>query len=73
MTELTKRQEETVLNCYANLPPDEKLPFVEMIEFVAAHPGSHRLLREARMRRLDEPSKIFAYLQDNWVDPEPLQ
>jgi len=72
MNTKAKKQEAAILNCYVNLPPDEKLPFVEMIEFVAAHPGSSRLLREARIKGLEEISEIFSYLQDNWVAPEPL-
>ncbi len=70
--EKANKQEEAVLTCYLNLPPDEKLPFVEMIEFVAAHPGSAGLLSEARTKGLEDISEIFAYLQDNWVAPEPL-
>ena len=71
MNTKAKKQEAAILNCYRNLPPDEKPIFVEMIDFVAAHPGSHRLLREARTKGLEELSEIFAYLLDHWVDPEP--
>ncbi len=71
MNTKAKKQEAAILNCYRNLPPDEKPIFVEMIDFVAAHPGSHRLLREARTKGLEELSEIFAYMRDNSVDPEP--
>ena len=73
MNKKAKKQEQAVLDCYVNLPPDEKLPFVEMIEFVAAHPGSGRLLSEARTKGLEDISEIFAYLLDHWVDPEPAR
>ena len=72
MNEQDKKGEAIVLDCYANLPPDEKHIFVEIIEFVATHPGSGRLLREARTKGRDELSEVFAYLLDNWIDPEPL-
>ncbi len=71
MNTKAKKQDAVILNFYRNLPPDEKPIFVEMIDFVAVHPGSHRLLREARTKRLEELSEIFAYLLDHWVDPEP--
>ncbi len=71
MNKKAKKQEQAVLDCYVNLPTDEKLPFVEMIEFIAAHPGSGGLLREAWTRGHRHISEIFAYLQDNWIDPEP--
>ncbi len=70
--EKAKKQEAAIINCYVNLPPDEKLPFVKMIEFVAVHSGSGRLLRDARTKGLEDISEIFAYLLDHWVDPEPL-
>ena len=71
MNTKAKKQEETILNCLANLPPDEKPIFVDIIMFVGHHPGSERLLSEAVTKGLKELSEMFAYMQDNWLDPEP--
>ena len=67
-----KKQEAAVLNCYANLPTDEKPIFAEIIKFISDHPTSDRLLREAWPTGHEELSEVLAYLLDNWVDPEPL-
>ena len=68
---LSIRHTQVILNCYRNLPPDEKPIFFEMIKFVARHPRCGRLVSEAETKGLKELSEIFAYMQDNWVDPEP--
>jgi len=72
MNKQTKNPEAVIQDCYRNLPPDEKPIFVEIIDFLADHPGSGRLLSEARTKGLEELSEIFGYMLDNWVDPEPL-
>ena len=72
MNQQAKIAEAKVLDCLAHLPADEKPIFVEMIEFVAAHPGSVKLLREAVTRGHEELSEMFAYLRENWVAAEPL-
>ncbi len=71
MNKQAKIAEAKVLDCLARLQPHEKPIFVEMIGFVAAHPGSVKLLEEAVTRGHKELSEMFAYLQDNWTDPEP--
>ena len=71
MNTKAKKQKAVILNCLATLPADEKPIFVDIIEFVKSHPGSGRLLSEARTKGLEELSEMFAYLQDNWVNPEP--
>ena len=72
MNKRVKNPEAVIQDCYRNLPPDEKYFFAEMIGFIAHHPGSAKLLSEARDKGFEEPSEAFEYMIDNWVDPEPL-
>ncbi len=72
MSTKEKQQEESILKSLAVMPPDEKDTFIDIVEFVARHPGSWRLLREARIKKMEDLSEVLLYLIDNWVDPEPL-